>query len=356
MVILHIACIKNDLFNGVCVAVPQHIRAQSTLATVGLVNVNQMPIEGVACQLDHENDFDVNALPSPFCKPDIVVFHEAYRIEYLKIARNLNRNKIPYVIIPHGELNREAQRKKRLKKMAANILLFNRFINGAVAVQCLSQRELDNTDFGRRKFIGSNGVSMPMCRKTAFREDSVKFVYVGRLEMSIKGLDLMIEAVRLQADSLRASGFSLDIYGPDHQGRAEAVEALIREKQVGDLISLHGPVTGAEKERVLLDADIFMQTSRTEGMPMGILEALSYGIPCLVTEGTTLAGMIRSSDAGWGCETEAAALSQMLVRAVAEKEQYASKSQHAVSFAEHHFAWEHIAAEAVKEYSKLCRM
>ena len=40
MVILHIACIKDDLFSGVCVVVPQHIKAQSQYATVGFINVN----------------------------------------------------------------------------------------------------------------------------------------------------------------------------------------------------------------------------------------------------------------------------------------------------------------------------
>lgn len=44
---------------------------------------------------------------------------------------------------------------------------------------------------------------------------------------------------------------------------------------------------------VLLQTDLFIQTSRHEGMPMGLLEALSIGVPCLVTVGTSLGHIIK---------------------------------------------------------------
>ena len=71
---------------------------------------------------------------------------------------------------------------------------------------------------------------------------------------------------------------------PDYQGRYDHVEGLINDSDVGDIIKLHHEVTGEVKEKLLLDSDIFIQTSRFEGMPLGIIEALSYGIPCLITE------------------------------------------------------------------------
>ena len=45
---------------------------------------------------------------------------------------------------------------------------------------------------------------------------------------------------------------------------------------------------GKSKEQVLLDADVFIQTSRTEGLPTAVLEAMSYKIPVLITKGTGL--------------------------------------------------------------------
>ena len=50
---------------------------------------------------------------------------------------------------------------------------------------------------------------------------------------------------------------------------------------MGEVVKLNREIDEEEKRQILLDTDVFIQTSRFEGMPMGILEALSYGLPCL---------------------------------------------------------------------------
>ena len=78
-------------------------------------------------------------------------------------------------------------------------------------------------------------------------------------------------------------------------------------------------ISGEEKVQKLLESDVFIQTSRHEGMPMGILEAMSYGVPCAVTDGTNLGEFIKDNKCGWNCETTVLGISEMLEKILLEK-------------------------------------
>ena len=354
MVILHIASINNNPCDGVCNAVPQHIISQSQLATIGFMNIRGINIDALSGSkvtvVPYRKQFHIQVLPHPFNKPDIVVFHECYRPEYLFIACDLVRSRVPYIIIPHGELREEAQRKKRVKKAVANALVFNKFIYHAAALQLLSEAESKATRFRCNSFIGTNGIKLPKKSKDHFNTDKVEFIYIGRYEWKVKGLDMLFEAIRQKADFLRMEKCHFHLYGPDILNRMSQVKKLIEDNEVADLITLHHEISGEAKEQALMDADIFVQTSRHEGMPMGILEAMGYGLPCLVTEGTTLGKQVAEAHIGWNAGFSANTIGEAIEASIRDRSKWGTMGCNAREYARQRFWCSTIAENTLQEY------
>ena len=222
-----------------------------------------------------------------------------------------------------------------------------------MAIQCLSERELAETAFGKRKFVGTNGVSIPERKKESFSAEGVKIVYIGRLDAYHKGLDLLLEAVRLAKPVMLETKSRLEIYGPDYAGRYENVERLIEENEVRDIVSLNHEILGDDKIEKLLGSDIFIQTSRFEGMPLGILEAMSFGLPCLVTDGTALGGLISASKAGWAAETTAENIAERIREAVLDRSGWMACGLNGRKAVEENFSWDVVAEGTVLAYERI---
>ena len=107
--------------------------------------------------------------------------------------------------------------------------------------------------------------------------------------------------------------------------------------------------------KVLLDGDFFIQTSRFEGMPLGILEALSYGIPCLVTRGTTLGEKIEEGKCGVMAETDPESVAEKMMQMIGGRDSFKEMSDNGIKFVEDNFSWSAVAQEAIRNYSELLR-
>ena len=98
---------------------------------------------------------------------------------------------------------------------------------------------------------------------------------VARLETSIKGQDLLIEA--LSADVWKKRNWSLNFYGTGVD-----INDLISFYQLNDKIKLLGYEKNIEK--IWIDNHILVLVSNSEGTPLSLIEAMYCGRGALVTD------------------------------------------------------------------------
>ena len=87
-------------------------------------------------------------------------------------------------------------------------------------------------------------------------------------------------------------------------------------------------------------------------MPVGILESLSYGIPCLITRGTNLGEKIRDNDCGWMAENDSDSVADAIKRAIEDRSTYAVKSVNARKYVSDNFSWDVIMPKTIETYQK----
>ncbi|QWU15126.1 Glycosyltransferase involved in cell wall bisynthesis [Paenibacillus sophorae] len=363
MKILHVAWLDNNKSNGVSVVVPNHIKYQSALVQVALLNTSNIsldiPEEEINYPIFSLGDCpqgNIGLLPSPFNDPDIVIFHGVYFYYYYKTMGFLLNMKIPYIVIPHGSLTSFAQEKKKWKKKIGNILVFNKFINNSRCIQFLTQEEKISSNWEGESFICGNGMSSRTCIVDKKKNsDFFHFTYIGRLALFQKGLDILLEACYSISDEMRGKKIKLNIYGPDDQGDKKKVLHLIEKYKIQDIVCLSNPVYGKEKEKILQNSDVFVLTSRFEGQPLSVIEALLMGIPVLLTPGTNIANEVVSNNCGWCAELSVKDVADKILEIFNLKKQIAQYSLNASKYAEKNYSWEEIAKKTVSGYKKLLR-
>lgn len=353
MVILHVACKSYELSNGVNVALDAILKSQEVVEEVALLNISDNLSSIINNYFLYKDYHTISNLPSPYNHPDIVIFHEIYHIEYISLYKYLVNNDIPYIILPHGGLTKKAQSKKKLKKVVANMLLFNKFIYNASSVQFLSNNEMINSIYKDDYFIIPNGIST-IHNHNINPFDTLNIVYIGRFDILIKGLDLLLKAICLCKDELNERNCKFSLYGPNMHNNKKKLQKMINLYNIESLVSIKNEVYGKEKEEVLKSCDIFIQTSRTEGMPLGLLEALSYGIPSVATTGTSLTSIIDKYNAGWTSDTDVASLADCIKKAItSSKNEIYAKSLGAINLVKENFLLDKIALNTINEYKKI---
>ncbi len=108
--------------------------------------------------------------------------------------------------------------------------------------------------------------------------ESKKFLTIGRFTPLHKGIDILIKAFNLFAK--KNNEWHLDIVGEG--GEESTFKDLIIKYQLEDRITIH-PFTNQIQE-YYSHAQIYVLSSRWEGMPLVLVEAMAHGLPIISSD------------------------------------------------------------------------
>ena len=356
MNILFLSRLSNNNNCGPYYSVPRQVAAQREYDNVFWLNVNSNYFEEWAKIGDVKTEKEypslhLKDLPEPFNHPDVVLVQEQYNFFRMPLIRDIQKARIPYVVVPRCSLTYSAQQKKRLKKIVGNYLYFNRFLRKASGIQYLTNQEKKESGehWNSNGFVIPNGINIPNIKK-GYNTGKIECTFIGRIDFYHKGLDLLLNAIMQSVDIMSKANMHLSIYG---WGLPDDLEKLnVAIKKCNSIVEFRGPVHGNAKEKVLLESDVFFLTSRFEGMPMGLLEAMSYGIPVMITKGTNMKSIVKKYDCGWYSDSSETGIKKMIQAIICERESIPEKGENGVRAAEL-FDWSNIAKKTHEELEKI---
>jgi glycosyltransferase involved in cell wall biosynthesis len=249
---------------------------------------------------------------------DLAHLHSLWMYPSVAIHRWSQRTGKPYLVTPNGMLEPWALRNSARKKRLAGLFYENRCLRGASCLQANTRKELaDFRAYGLNNpvCVIPNGVDLPedRTRVTGVGDQGADhrpriLLFLGRLHPK-KGL---VNALRAWASLQRTANshpstdnWAFVIAGWDQGGHEVDLKRLCKELDLsyavtpasdftdnrqlttahnGSSVLFTGPAFGETKDALLRSASAFILPSFSEGLPMSVLEAWSYGLPVLMTE------------------------------------------------------------------------
>ena len=176
------------------------------------------------------------------------------------------------------------------------------------------------------------------------------FLFLSRIERQ-KGVDEIIRAARLMHEKLPEA--RIVMAGPITHGM-ESIGDDVKAAGLEKFIELRGPVVGKDKDSAYRGADVYLLPSHAEGMPMGLLEAMSYGLPCITTPVGGIPDVLKDGENGLLVKPgDTDGLAAAMIRLAGDKEYRKKLGLAARKTIECHYSWDIGASEISALYGRM---
>jgi glycosyltransferase involved in cell wall biosynthesis len=304
-----------------------------------------------ACRANLKH-FDIIHLASPWSYPGITA------------GRAARRQRIPYVMSPHGSLSIQNQGLKTWKKLVYLNLVEGANLRGAAAIHYTTEIEKqENIYIGIKvpSFIVPNGVDIsefdnPPDKGEARKElglpaSPLIVLYFGRLEPK-KALDILIRAF---AKTLREAGSQavLCLAGPDF-GQQALLQNLARDLGIAERVIFPGYIPPEKRKSILAAADLSALVAHPgENFGISALEGMLVGRPALLSTNVGFYHAAVDAEAALAVPVQVEPMSQALRQFLGDPTRLVAMGKAAYSFARGHYDYKVVAATMVQAYEDI---
>lgn len=195
----------------------------------------------------------------------------------------------------------------------------------------------------------SNGIKIPS-KTVSWRKDKCEVLFLGVLILR-KGVTDLLKAISLLDKKNRIGNMHFTIAGTGSE--EERLKYECRKLNIEKVVTFVGWIDGEKKKYYLENSQIMVSPSYNEGLPISILEAISYGMPVVSTDVGDISHVVRNNKNGILVKPgDIDGLAEALLN-VSKEENFINMSKMSKKIAEEDYNLDHFYCKLKNIYFKL---
>lgn len=203
--------------------------------------------------------------------------------------------RVPYIVSVHGGLLTCHEQRDRQRRESIKLALLAR----SAALVATSERDLPALG---EVCPGVRAVLVPpslciseLTARISHKGSALRLLFVGRLQ-PFKDVRTLLASVGILRD--RGISVSLDVVGAGDADYEKQLHQDVHALSIESHVTFRGHLEGSALQSAYAQADVFVLSSTGENFSFVTAEAMSCGLPVVVSEAVALADVVRRTDSG----------------------------------------------------------
>ena len=232
----------------------------------------------------------------------LVVLHQIYTFSTLIGYRFAKKNSLPFAVFPHGSLTHYHESDSRLIKSIAKRLVISRILRDAnvLIVTCESERDDLIKSLQSKAILLTFGAEITTNLPRDIEswgdiQTKKRILFSGRFDKK-KNIPLLLAAMPSIIN--RYPQTVLDLAGSGSKKNSDELRKIAVDLKIENNVVFHGWVDKTRMEELYKDTSLLVLPSENENFALVVSEALSSGVPCVVSRFVGTADIVVRHKAG----------------------------------------------------------